>query len=127
MTSLPSSGNGSWNVLIRRLKCSCSRMRMGIYGHLQLPFQGSQTARGFAGNPEAELSGDPSHDRHEGAAPRFSEGYPVALAALALILRPTRAANGRDGLRDAHRQRRLADGELSICYQMLPITDPQGL
>jgi hypothetical protein len=31
-----------------------------------------------------------------------------------------RAANGRDGFRDAQR-RRLPDGELGICCQMLPI------
>jgi len=29
------------------------------------------------GNPEAKLSGDSSHNRHEGAEPRFSEGHPV--------------------------------------------------
>ena len=36
-----------------------------VYQRNQLPQHGAQTARGFAGNPEAELPGDSSHNRHE--------------------------------------------------------------
>jgi hypothetical protein len=65
--------------------------------------------------------------RHQGTESAFGEGYPVAPVAHEPIPRRMstcgaareRAANGRVGLRDAHRQRRLGDGELSNCYQSL--------
>jgi hypothetical protein len=102
-----------------------------FHGHFQLSKQGSRASRGFVGHPEAELPGDPSYDRHEGTESWFSEGHPVAPAALARRSHGQRvhagtarerATNGGNGLRSTYQWSRFPNGDLRIaikCYQSL--------
>jgi hypothetical protein len=79
----------------------------------ELPQQGSQTSRRGSGASQTDLPGAPPHDGDPSAKSGISEGYSGTLAALArrhhrkrVHARTSRerAANGRNGLRNAYHQ-----------------------
>ena len=92
-------------------------------GHLQLPESGIETSGGVAGDSQTELPGDPADHRHTSTESGVGEGYPVTPAARASRHDGERvhagasgecAADGWDGLRDAHISGDTAAGRVGL-------------
>ena len=96
---------------------------MWFPGSGQLPVQSSKAPSGGVGTSYAELPGAPADDRYPGTKAGFGEGCSIALAALTSGYHSERvhagasgecAADGRNGLRDAHVDGNRAAGRVGL-------------